>query len=149
MGTSTTITESEAKTYMETLLGDTANKLGWSVAGNDFNEPVNEVLYTLDAEDFASISTIAGVSKVRTICKTEVWRAAMYYTLHETSYSAGAPGTGQTNRADIHRHSKAMYELALSEQAQRYPDLVLGGTSRDVEAWQTDYDDDYYGNAND
>ena len=65
MATVTTLTEAEVQAYMEIVLGDTAHKLGWSVSGDDFDEPTNEVLYTLDEEDFSFVATRADVKKVR------------------------------------------------------------------------------------
>ncbi len=142
----TSLNEPSVKEYMQVVLGDTASKLGWSVGGDDFDEPTNEVLYILNESSFSFVDTQAEVRKVRTIARMEVWRAAMFYTVHEISHSAGAPGTGQTSRADIHRHCKEMYNLASSQFTEAYPELSVQ-TSRQVERWGMDYKYDYYGNA--
>ena len=142
----TSLNEPTVKEYMQTVLGDTSSKLGWSVGGDDFDEPTNEVLYILDESSFAFVDTQAEVRKVRTIARMEVWRAAMFYTVHEISHSAGAPGTGQTSRADIHRHCKDMYSLARAQFTESYPELSIQ-TSRQVERTAIDYKYDYYGNA--
>ena len=142
----TSLTEAKVKEYMEQVLGDTASKLGWSVGGDDFDEPVNEVLYTLEESSFSFVSTQALARKVRIVARMEVWRAAMYYTAHEASHSAGAPGTGQVSRADVHRHCKEMFNVAKSQFTEAYPELSVQ-TSRQVERWPVDYEYDYYGNA--
>lgn len=146
MAIATTITEDEVKQYMEDVLGDTSSKLGWTKVGGDFDEPTNEVLYTLDESGFVFVNTQAEVKKVRMTARMEVWRAAMFYTVHEISHSAGAPGTGQTSRADIHRHAKDMYELAKSDLMDSYPELSSSISQR-VERTPIDYKYDYYGNA--
>ena len=148
MGLPTTYDEVGIKDYMEKVLGDTAKKLSWSVAGDDFDEPAYEVLLVLGETDFSFVNTQTEVAKVRTVARQEAWRAAMYYSVHETSFSAGAPGTGQATRADIHRHSKAMYELAKAELLEKYPDLG-GQESQEVEGYPVEYSGDYYGNAED
>lgn len=142
----TTLTEDEVKQYMEDMLGDTAGKLGWSKAGLDFDEPANEVLYTIGQADFTYITTQILVKQARVTARMEVWRHAMYYTVHEIAHSAGAPGTGNVSRADIHRHCKAMFDLAKSDFVELYPDLAAT-TSRQVERWGLGYEYDYYGNA--
>ena len=71
----------------------------------------------------------------------------MNETAHEASHSVGAPGTGQTTRADIHRHCKQMFEAASSEVARTYPDLVSDSGSWSVGRVPTTYDGDYYVNA--
>jgi hypothetical protein len=109
----------QAQQYMETVLGDTARKLGWSASGGDFDEPVYELnLY------WPSAVTVWNNEprKARAAARVEAWRAAMFYTAHEASFSAGNPGTGQTNRADIHRHAKEMYQMALSEFGEQFPE---------------------------
>ena len=138
------LTESDVKEYMEAVLGDTAQKLGWSVGEDDFDEPTNEVLYSLGESSFSYVTSQGEVKKVRSVARVEVWRAAMYYTVHETSFSAGAPGTGQTSRAEVHRHCKAMFELSKSQFVGDYPD---DETSRNAQRWAVNYDYDYYGNA--
>ena len=140
------ITEKQTQQYMEDVLGDTADKLGWSVGGDDFDEPTNEVLYTLEQADFSFATSQAQVKKVRVTARMEVWRAAMYYTVHEIGHSSGAPGTGQSSRADIHRHCKAMYDLANSQFVEAYPEFSAQA-SREVERWGFGYENDYYGNA--
>ena len=142
----TTYTEDEVQTYMETVLGDSASKLGWSKTGDDFDEPTNEVLYTLGEADFSFVDTQAEAKKVRTTARMEVWRHAMYYTVHEVAHSSGAPGTGNVSRADIHRHCRSMYDLARAQFVEDYPELAAT-TSRQVERWGFGYDYDYYGNA--
>lgn len=146
MAIATTITEDETKQYMEDVLGDTASKLGWSKTGLDFDEPANEVLYTLGQSSYSFATSQSSVKQVRVTARMEVWRAAMFYTAHEASYSAGAPGTGQTNRGEIHRHAKAMYDLARGEFTEAYPEFAPSD-SREVQRWGFGYNYDYYGNA--
>jgi len=144
----TNYNESEVMQYMEDVLGDTAHKLGWDAASSDFQEPVNEVLLLLDEADFTFVDTAAEAKKVRLLARMEAWRAAMYYSVHESSYSAGAPGTGQTNRADIHRHAKAMYELAKMEVGIEYPELAPQAP-RSAGRHAVDYEGDVYAKQGD
>ena len=148
MAIATSLTESEVKQYMQNVLGDTSKKLGWFAADDDFDEPANEVLYVLDKADYTFVISQALVAKTRSVARVEVWRAAMYYTVHESSFSAGAPGTGQTSRADIHRHCKEMFQLSQSEMIQKYPDLG-SDESREAEKVSVEYANDYYANAED
>lgn len=145
----TTYTEAEVKDYMEAVMGDTASKLGWSAASGDFNEPVLEVLYLLERTDFSWVSTAAEANQVRTVARMEAWRAGMYYTAHEASYSAGAPGTGQTSRADIYRHCKEMFNYARADVEYKYPDLSPDSGGNEVKSYDVEYGGDYYGNADD
>lgn len=143
MASKTTLTIAELKAYMESVMGDTATKLGWRAGDGDFDEPVNNVLYALGLEDLSTIDSLAEVNQVRMVARVEAWRAAMYYTVHEHGHSAGAPGTGSTNRADIHRHAKEMFGLAIVELQQRYP--ALGVTlSRRVSVVPISYPGDPY-----
>lgn len=147
MPVKTSYTESEIKTYMQDVLGDTASKLGLSAAAGDFDEAVNEVLYLVEQSDFSWVTTLQLADKARTISRMEAWRSAMYFTAHEASYSAGAPGTGQTSRADIHRHCKAMFELAQADAFYKYPELAPADAANEVAQFGVDYENDYYGNA--
>ena len=144
MAIQTSMTEQEVKEYMEDVLGDTAPKMGWSVGGHDFDEPANEVLYSLDQADFSFVSTQADVKKVRAVARVEVWRFAMFSTAHETIHSTGAPGTGQTSRSVIHQHCKEMFQQAKSHYTELFPE-----DQPDVEVtrWAVTYDGDYYANA--
>ena len=138
------LTETEVKQYMENVLGDTAGKLGWSVGGDDFDEPANEVLYSLDQASFSFVVTQALVKKVRAVSRVEVWRFAMFSTAHETIHSTGAPGTGQTSRSVIFQHCKAMFAQAKSQYAELFPDEQPdSGVSR----WSVTYEGDVYANA--
>ena len=148
MALPTTYTESEIKEYMQKVLGDTAEKLGWSVGDDDFDEPAYEVLYIVGEDDFTFIASREVAGKVRSVARVEAWRAAMYYTVHESSFGAGAPGTGQTSRGEIHRHAKEMYELAYAEMIEKYPALAAS-TSQEVESWPVEYTGDYYANQGD
>lgn len=130
----------EVKAYMERVLGDTAAKLRWSAGDGDFDEPAKEVHIRL-GDDLTDVDT----GLVRAVSRVEVWRAAMYYTVHEASFSAGAPGTGSTNRADIHRQAKAMYEMASSELTIAYPDYAPQAT-RSMAIYPVTYSNDPYSN---
>lgn len=140
----TSLTETEVKEYMQAVMGDTASKLGWSVGGNDFDEPANEVLYSLGEADFSFVSLQEDVKKVRAVARVEAWRAAMYYTAHETTHSTGAPGTGQTSRSVIHTHCKEMFAAAQSQYSELFPDEQPDSS---VARWGVTYEGDYYANA--
>lgn len=145
----TTYTEAEVKEYMQAVMGDTANKLGWSATGGDFDEPTLEVLYLLEVTDFSFVDTAVEANKVRTIARMEAWRAGMYYTAHEASYSAGSPGTGQTSRAEIYRHCKEMFDYARADVEYKYPELGPDTGGNEVRSYGVEYSGDYYGNADD
>lgn len=144
----TTYTESEVKDYMERSLGDTSRKLGWTAEAGDFDEPALEVLYFMGEPDYTFVDTATDAAKVRAVARMEAWRFAMFSTAHEASHSVGAPGTGTTNRADVHRHCKDQFELSKEWLEERYPDLVAE-PARQVGRYSVEYTDDYYGNAND
>lgn len=142
----TTLTEADVKTYMANMMGDTAIKLSWSVVGGDFDEPTNEVLYSLGKADFSFVSTQSDVQKVRAVARVEAWRAAMFYSAHETTHATGAPGTGQTSRSAVYTHCKEMFQAALSNYTALFPDERPASL---VERYSVSYDGDYYANAED
>ena len=142
----TSMTEADVKQYMEDVLGDTAGKLGWSVGGDDFDEPTNEILYSLDEASFSFVTTQALVKKIRAVARVEVWRFAMFSTAHETIHSTGAPGTGQTSRSVIHQHCRAMFAQAKSHYVELFPDEQ---SEQGVSRWSATYEGDYYANAED
>ena len=146
MGIVTTLTETQVKQYMMDMLGDTAIKLGWSVAGNSFDEPANEVLYSLGESSFAFVVTQELVKKVRAVARVETWRAASFYTAHEITHSTGAPGTGHTSRSAIHAHCLSMLALVKSQYVELYPDEQPDSA---VTRWGVTYEGDYYANAGD
>ena len=65
MGIPTSYTEAEVKEYMERVLGKTAQKLGMSVAGDNFDEPVHEVLFFLGEADFTFADSQTEIAMVR------------------------------------------------------------------------------------
>jgi len=144
MGIVTSLTELEVKEYMFAMMGDTATKLGWSVAGGDFNEPANEILYSLEEANYTFVNSQIIVRKVRAIARVEAWRAATYYTAHEVTHSTGAPGTGQTSRTAIHQHCQSMFIAAKSQYIESYPDEQPDSS---VARTAVTYEGDYYSNA--
>ena len=122
MAIKTTYTEDEVKAYMETVLGETAHKLNWAVEYDSFDEPTNQVLYTLGESNFSFVSSVVTAAKLRSVARLEAWRAAMYYTAHEASHSVGAPGTGSTSRGEVYRHCKEQYDLAYREFTGLFPE---------------------------
>lgn len=148
MGIPTSYTEDQVKEFMEKVLGKTGKKLELSVANDSFDEPAYEVLFVLGESDFSFATTQEQIKKIRLVARMEAWRAATYETAHEASHSVGAPGTGQTSRADIHRHCLEMLEKAQAELSQTFPELVIGeDSSWGVERIPVSYDGDYYSNA--
>jgi hypothetical protein len=147
MALPTAYTEQTIKEYMQTILGKTGVKLGLSVEGDNFDEAAHEVLFFLGESSYSFATSQDQIKKVRAVARQEAWRSAMNETVHEASHSVGAPGTGQTTRADIHRHSKEMFEAAVSEVAQAYPELVSESGSWSVGRVPVNYDGDYYKNA--
>ena len=148
MALPTTYTAKQVAQYMETVLGETAHKLGFKEEKGSFAEPVNEVLLVLGEEDFSFVNTQAEVKKVRLVARMEAWRAVMYYTAHEVSHSAGAPGTGQVSRDSVHRSASALFAKAESEFKEAYPALVEDD-GREVSKWTLTYENDSYSNRGD
>lgn len=145
MAIKTSYTEAEVAQYMETLLGDTARKESWNAADGDFDEAVNQVLYNLEQNDFTFVSSAIAAAEVRAVSAVEAWRMAMYNTAHYASHSVGAPGTGQTSKADVHRFCKDMFEQAMEELERRFPASTALWTeqTRDVSYWTVVYSQDY------
>lgn len=131
MAPKTTYSEAELKQFMEDLIGATADKLGIRAEAGHFDTAVDETMYIMGVSDLTSINTLAEARKLRLVARREAWRFVAASTVHEASFSSGSPGTGSTNRADIHRHAKAMFDLANAELITEYPDLIVA-SSRSV-----------------
>lgn len=103
----TAYTEDELKVYLATaVLGSTADMLGWSVAGGDFDEIVAD---TLIAYGVPAIASATDVAKLRALARLKAWEAVVRETVLEINYTAD----GATfNREAIHQHAQAMVSQA-------------------------------------
>lgn len=80
MAPPTSYTEIALATYMDSLLGDLADVLGWAVGGVDagsYKEPVNEALLALGVDDIGDVSGVEPCRRLRIIARREAWRAAV------------------------------------------------------------------------
>jgi hypothetical protein len=89
MSIPTSYTEEELAAYMDTILGPVADALNWSVAGNDYAEPVNSAILSYGVDDIAEITGRDNIAKLRAIARAEVWRAVVDATSGHYDFSDG------------------------------------------------------------
>lgn len=70
-------TEETFAEYLHSQLYGIAGALGWTVAGNSYDEIITDTLVAYGASDIEAITGDANVVKLRRIGRYEVWRAAV------------------------------------------------------------------------
>jgi len=99
----TTYTEATLAEYMHTALGAIATSLGWTVAGDSYDEPVNDALLLYGADDIASISGRASITKLRALARLAVWRKVVTETAGDYNFSADG---GSYSRAQVNEQAR-------------------------------------------
>lgn len=141
----TSYTEDALKVYLAAVLGDTATYLKWTVADGDYDEVVNEALYSYGADAIGDISGRANIRKLRMIARRELWRAVMAAASRKHSITSSSPGGGSTNEGMVFDHAKEMFEMESENIKRDYPSLSLTNKIVSVPAqiWREDDRDDY------
>ena len=96
--------------YMDTILGEVATGLSWSVAANSYDEPVNEAIALYGVDDIAEISGRDNIVKLRTLSRVAIWRQVVRSTTGDFDFSADG---GRYSRSQVNK--MARQQLGLEE----------------------------------
>lgn len=113
MSAPTTYTETTLADYLHLVLGATAGVLGWSVAGGNYAEPVNETLLAYFAGPGA-VTNATDIRKLRALARREAWRAVVQATAGEHDFETGM---SRFSRSQIHKQALASLAVAEAEAA--------------------------------
>ncbi len=124
MALPTVYTEDELKVYLQGILGDIADMLGWSVAADSYDEVVNDALGAYDdGNDISLITGVAAVKKLRVLARLALWTALSGATVTEINYSADG---ASWSREAIHKHAMAMMAQARVDALPYHDDYDVG-----------------------
>lgn len=112
MAAPSSYTESQLKTLMHGLLGRVATALGWSVAGGDYDEPVNDALLAGGWSDISEVSGAAAITKLRTLAKVAVWRWVVPATAAHIDIKSGP---SEMDWSQLHAQARTALALAESD----------------------------------
>jgi len=115
----TTYDETTFAEYLNSVLGDAAGVLGWSVVSLSYDEVINDVMYSLGITD---LSDAVSLQVLRAVGRREVWKAAINgfitkydFTLEFQSFK----------RSQMFKNAIAAYEMAIQDTV----DLGISDTS--------------------
>ena len=86
MAVPTSYTELAFKEYLHLELGNVAETLGWEVAGGQYDEPLNDALYAIDASDITGLSADQ-IGGFRILGKLATWRKVLSYVSGDYDFS--------------------------------------------------------------
>jgi hypothetical protein len=116
-------TDTTLKNFMHTTVAGVAAVLEWSVAGGDYDEPLNDVLLGLGLDD---ASGATNVRLLRAAAKVAVWRAALAGLAAHVDET-----TDEDSFKSSQMHEMARRNLALAEQELRQAEqAALAAKSR-------------------
>jgi len=98
--------------YLDAVLGETADTLGWSVGGGQYDEAVNETLLAYGERDIGAITGLENLRKLRTLGRVAVWRAVVGAVSGDYDFAADG---GDFDRSQVWEHAKRMFDAAVSE----------------------------------
>lgn len=119
MAAPTAYTEETLKAYMHTVLGAVATALEWSVAGGQYDEPVNEVLLAYDVTDIANATN---VRKLRALARREAWRAAVNSLASNYNFSADG---ARHDLSQVYEQAQKQLEAAEADTLAYDPDYAV------------------------
>lgn len=127
----TSYTEITFAMYLHGVLGVTAEMVGWSVAGGNYTEVIND---TLLAYGVADIAQATDVSKLRVLGRMWLWQMAKTAVIPEVNYNAD----GQSySREAIFQHIDNMLSQA------RIDALPFFDSSYQMDVYGVSHDDPY------
>ncbi len=118
MALPTAYTEATFKTYLHATAGDVASVLGWSVAGGDYDEIVNETLFAYGVDDISEVTGRDNLRKLRALGRVALWRQASHDAAARFDFSAdgGSYSRSQIGKAIGAALAQAEYDaLAYSD----------------------------------
>jgi hypothetical protein len=131
----TSYTDASFKTYLDAVLSDVADLLGWSTGAGDYDEALNDALFLADVDAISDVAaTRAAIAKLRTCGRIAVWRAACAALSSRYDLKTGPDSL---NRGQLYEHAQA--QLRSAER-----DGMLYGINYTVETTSVTHED-YYG----
>lgn len=138
MAQPTSYTEATLKSYMDTVIGEMADVLGWTVGAGDFDESLNDALNLYGEQTIGDISGQANIQKLRALARVAVWRnvkqaVAAFFNFRD-------PAGAQYSRAQLREAAEAALVDAESEaMANGWLDAY------EVDMLEIEYEHDPYG----
>lgn len=118
----TSYSEEDFKTYLHSILGDTAGLLSWTVAGGSYDEILIDALFACDVTDITQLSGAAAMQQLRVLGRLKLWSAVLQAALPEINYTAD----GATfNREAIFQHALHMLQEARIQALAYDPDYTV------------------------
>jgi hypothetical protein len=108
-------TDTTLKNFMHTTVAGVAAVLEWSVAGGDYDEPLNDVLLGLGLDD---ASGATNVRLLRAAAKVAVWRAALGALASHVDETTDEDSFKSSQMHDMARRNLALAEQELREAEQ-------------------------------
>lgn len=133
MAVPTSYTESDFGDYLESELGPVATSLGWTRAGGDFDEPINDALFLIEETDVVNVGS-SDISDFRTLGKLTTWRKVMSFVSMDMDFSAD-------NASYKRSQLQVMAKEKVVELESEAGSLISGGT---IETQRIDHVDDPY-----
>ena len=133
MALPTSYTENGLAEFMHGQAGDTADLLGWTVAGQSYDEIVNDTLLAYGVD---TIEEATDMRKLRALAKLRLWTAVQSAALPEINHAADG---ASFDREAIFTHATALLNQARVD-ALPYDD-AFGGYA--VDSYSVDRNDPY------
>lgn len=114
-----------------------ATDLGWSVAGDDYEEPVNDALALYGVDAIADVSGRDNIMRLRALARLALWQAVARATVHYRD--AETPDGTSARLSQVHAQARALASAAEAEATQWG---ALPGYSIGVEVLRPSYDPD-------
>lgn len=114
MAPPTSYTEESFKEFLHDNLGDSkdlAQILGWTVAGGDYDEILNETLLAYGASDIAQVSGASNIRLLRAHGRVQLWRTVAGRTAGEKTNVGVANGSFSSPKT-THERALAMLKEA-------------------------------------
>lgn len=133
MALPTSYTETTFKDYLHALLnqGGFATDLGWSVAGGQYNEIVNDALTYYGSEAITSITGVGEIRKIRIAGRVALWEGVVGATAHYADLST--PDNARASLSQIYKQAALQLERAKGDAAAAglsglslYPPVTVG-----------------------
>lgn len=129
----TAYTEATFATYLHAVAGDVASVLGYTIAGGDYAEIINEALFMYGVDDIANVSGLENLRKLRVFGRMALWRQALNDA--STRFDFAADG-GDYKRSQLHEMLLKALDAA-EYDALAYSDALV------IEKTTLVYDDIY------
>jgi len=142
MALPTSYTETTFADYLHGILSHTANALGWSVAGGDYAEIVNDALLIAGVSDITTVAGAGPMRLLRIAGQIALWQAVVAAFVGDYDFEADG---GRYDRDQLFQHAKAMLAMARGQGVVAGLDVDGdGGTAWEVQGGTVGYAGDPY-----